>query len=499
MEGVKISFKNIAIALMASVAAYICIVALVKIFRVRREKMYKLKRYINMLTLLAGVDTLALISDNLFGKYMNMLLAVTNIVAAFSVIKLADSFINDGPIFLRNREKPPKLVRSLYIFILMLVVVIGVMKINLGVNLTAIVTTSAVLSMVIGLALQDTLTNLIAGVVLHSEKSIKIGDSVKINDIEGVVIEMSWRATKIQSVLPGGVIYIPNSIVVKQSAVNYNQARVHLIRVGIGVSYEETPNKVVDVLLDIAKENQEILKEPLPEVRVISYGESSINYELRIWSDRYDRKKVIESDILKNIWYTFHRNGIKIPFPVREIHSFSEDKDSLNKNMEKEEVFRKIEFFKGFTEQEIRDLFPRTKTKVYGKNEKIFTEGDEGDSFFVIYRGKVSIVINGEKIALLKKGDFFGEMSLFTGKQRTATAIAEEDLELLVLDKAGFSEIIMNNENIIHKISEAISRREFENETRNKRQSERDGEKDDVLIKKKQNSMIEKIKKFFEL
>lgn len=499
MEGVKISLKNIAIALAAAFSAYVVMVALVKVFRVRKEKMYKLRRYINMLTLLAGVDTLVLISDNLLGKYMNMFLAATNIAAAFSVIKLMDSIINDGPVFLRNREKPPKLVRSLYVFIGMLIVVIGVMKVNLGVNLTAIVTTSAVLSMVIGLALQDTLTNLIAGVVLHSEKSIKIGDFVKVNDIEGIVIEMSWRATKIQSTLNGGVIYIPNSIVVKQSTLNYNQARLHLIKVGVGVSYEETPNKVADVLLGVARENQEILKEPAAEVRVISYGESSINYELRVWSDKYDRKKIIESDIYKNIWYAFHRNGIKIPFPVREIHNFSENTESLNKNREKEEIFKKIEFFKDLTEQEIKELFPRTKSRVYGKNEKIFTEGDEGDSFFVIYKGKVSIIINGDKVATLKKGEFFGEMSLFTGKQRSATAIAEEDLELLVLDKAGFSEIIMNNENIIHKISEAISRREFENEMRNRRQSEINREKDDILIKKKQNSMMEKIKKFFEL
>ena len=491
--------KNIVIALAAGFSAYVVMVALVKIFRVRKDKMYKLKRYINMLTFLAFIDTIVLISDNLLGKYMNMFLAATNIAAAFSVIKLIDSIINDGTIFFRNGEKPPKLVRSLYIFIIMLIVVIGVMKINLGVNLTAIVTTSAVLSMVIGLALQDTLTNLIAGVVLHSEKSIKIGDFVKVNDIEGIVIEMSWRATKIQSILTGGVIFIPNSIVVKQSTINYNQSKLHLIKVAIRASYEETPNNVAEVLLGVARENQEILKEPAAEVRVISYGESSINYELRVWSDKYDRKKIIESDIYKNIWYAFHRNGIKIPFPVREIHNFSENKNYIDINREKEEIFKKIEFFKDLTEQEMKELFPRTKSKVYGKNEKIFTEGDEGDSFFVIYKGKVNIIINNEKIATLKKGEFFGEMSLFTGKQRSATAIAEEDVELLVLDKAGFSEIIMNNENIIHKISEAISKREFENEMRNRRQSEINREKDDILIKKKQNSMMEKIKKFFEL
>ena len=83
MEGVKISLKNIAIALAAAFSAYVVMVALVKVFRVRKEKMYKLRRYINMLTLLAGVDTLVLISDNLLGKYMNMFLAATNIAAAF--------------------------------------------------------------------------------------------------------------------------------------------------------------------------------------------------------------------------------------------------------------------------------------------------------------------------------------------------------------------------------------------------------------------------------
>lgn len=491
--------NNIIYSVVIIFFTYILLLVFANILKHKIGMLYNLRKYIYIFIITFGINIVLKFNgeiENYLGKYGNIVTALLNIVIAFAVIKMFDIAFNDLNIFKRKREKLSKLVRSLFVFGFTGVILLIILKVNLGVNLATIVTTSAVLSMVIGLALQDTLTNLIAGIVLHSEKSFRIGDFVKVNEIEGKVFEVSWRTTKIIT-FDNGVVYIPNSLMVKQVTANYSEYGTHLAKVTVGASYKDSPDRVSRVLIEIAEKESEVVKNPKPEVRILQMGDFAINYELRIWVNSYDRRKAVETEILKKIWYSFGRHGIKIPYPVREIHTVSDSCHDWNK--EKEAVIKKIELFKEFEEEEIKALVPLTKSKIYGINEKIFTEGDEGDSFSVIYRGKVEIIMNKEKIAELKKGDFFGEMSLLTGKKRSATAVAVEETELLVIDKAGFSEFIMNNEHLINKISESISIREYENEKRNSKNSADESRNNILMIKNKQNKLIAKIKAFFEI
>lgn len=432
------------------------------------------------------------------GKNEKWAIAAVNIFTIYSIIRILDIVKNESLVITKRKDRMPRLVRTIYIFTIMIIAVIVVLQVNLGVNLTAIVTTSAVLSMVLGLALQDTLTNLIAGIVLHSERSVKIGDVIRINDVEGIVLEMSWRAVKIKNIHINGVVYIPNSVIVKQDAVNLSYLKEEMIKVEIGCAYHDSPNKISKVLIECAKKHSEVLKEPHPEVRIASYGDFAINYELRAWIEKYDMKKRVESDLYKDLWYAFHRSDIKVPFPVREMHNSASDhlKDIDN---EKRYILKKIDLFKDFGEEEMTELVHQAKLTIYGRNEKIFTEGDPGDSFFVIYSGKVNILRNGDVVAGLRKGDFFGEMSLLTGNKRSATAIADEESEILVIDKAGFTRVIMVNETLIHQISEVIAVREYENEIRDTIKRDSISEKEKNNLKSRQNSMFEKIKKFLEL
>ena len=107
--------------------------------------------------------------------------------------------------------------------------------------------------------------------------------------------------------------------------------------------------------------------------------------------------------------------------------------------------------------------------------------------------------LSRDVVAGLRKGDFFGEMSLLTGNKRSATAIADEESEILVIDKAGFTRVIMVNETLIHQISEVIAVREYENEIRDTIKRDSISEKEKNNLKSRQNSMFEKIKKFLEL
>lgn len=491
--------SNVLYSVVILFISYIILLIIANFLKHKMGMIFRLRRYIYYFILVFGVNIFFRFNGEILGSlgnYSGIVMAVSNILFAFISIKLVDIIINDFNILNRKSEKLPKLVRSLFIFCWTLIILLIVLKINLGVNLTTIVTTSAVLSMVIGLALQDTLTNLIAGIVLHSEKSFKIGDYVKVNELEGRVLEITWRTTKMMT-LDSGVMYIPNSVMVKQITGNFSEYEWHLVKVKIGASYKASPNKVSKVLLEIAENEKEVLKNPKPEVRVLQMGDFSINYELRVWVSTYEKKKIVETELLKKIWYAFGRNDIKIPMPAREIFNVEEQCRDINK--EKEELIKKTDLFKDFTEKEIKSLIPITKTKIYGINEIVFSEGDAGDSFFVIYSGRIEIVMNNEKIAELKRGDFFGEMSLLTGKNRSATVTAIEETEVLVIEKEGFSEFIMNNEHLIHKISESISIREYENEHRNSNNMKNNGENNLLAIKNTQNKLIEKIKAFFEI
>ncbi|TDT71590.1 cyclic nucleotide-binding protein [Hypnocyclicus thermotrophus] len=419
--------------------------------------------------------------------FNNKTIGLYFITVTFLVIKILGIFLDETSYKIIHFEIP-KLLRSVILIVIFIVSFFFALKKYYNINLTPFLTTSAILSAVIGLALQDTLTNFIAGIVLTSEKNFKRGDSVVVDNIEGKVNDTDWRSTKITK-FGGGVVSIPNSILLKDKFINYYRKSKYRIDIEIGTSYNDPPNKVIKVLLEIAKNNKKVLKDPLPEVLIRQYGDFSIDYILRIWVvDDYLNRWSIKTDIYREIWYSFLRNGIKIPFPVREnIEIIKDVKEENKQEFENRKVLiNKIEFLKSLSEKSKNELSKKIRVLRYGKGEIIVKEGEEGDSFFIIQSGIVDIFINNRKIANLKKGDFFGEMSLLTGNKRNATVVATTDLELLVLDKMTFRKIIENDKAILDILSEYLLKRGEENTKFNK---------DINDLSKKQNTNRADIKK----
>lgn len=434
-------------------------------------------------------------------KYVN---AFFYMIVIFGSIRIFDYFINTA-----YKDKfylnAPKLVHDIVLSVVYMITFFLVLKIEMGVDLAPLFATSAVVSMVIGFALQDTLTNFIAGVVIHIERPFKIGDWVLVNSVEGKVVEINWRTVKVLT-FNNDFLVIPNSNIMKDSIMNYNYpTSKHIMSIFIGTSYDDAPNKVKKVLGSVLKNNPRVLELPRPEVWVVNYNDFSIDYEVRMWIDDFGKKKVIENELMTNIWYAFKREGIKIPFPIRDVHHHhSERITEIEKEKkeieEKAIILREVEFFNDFSKDIIDKLAEKAKKIIYAKAETLFRQGDEGESFFIINKGQVLVTINAKEVATLDKG-FIGEMSLFTGKRRTATVKALSDSEFLVLDKDGFSDIIMQNEDIAEKISEIIVKREIQNENMKKayknKAISRAKQKEMERIKK--DTMLNKIKNFFNI
>lgn len=221
----------------------------------------------------------------------------------------------------RTRAAVPPLIRNIAIIVLaVLVLFILLLSIFPGLSLTPVFYTSGVVSIVIGLAVQDVLSNLLAGLLLSVDRPYDVGDWVHIGETEGAVVEINWRTTKLRD-RQGDYVDIPNSTIAKERIVNHNRpSSLHLRRVLVGVTYDTPPGLTTMALLDAARRTPGVLSSPPPEVHFKDYQDFSLLYELRAWIDSFESWPVIDSDIRREIWYSFKRHGITIPFPIRDVN-----------------------------------------------------------------------------------------------------------------------------------------------------------------------------------
>lgn len=423
------------------------------------------------------------------------ILGIFYIILSFSFIKFIDILINESYYKKKKNLEIPHLIRNIAVVLAFTISFLSILKNFFNVNLTSLLTTSAILSAVIGLAVQDTLTTFIAGLVLTSDHSFELGHTVIVQDIVGKIIDTNWRTTKLLKA-GGGIVSIPNNLLLKEITINYLKKSNIVIAIKVSASYNDSPNKVKNLLLKVAHNNVNVVKDPEPFVIISGYGDSGINYELKATiHEEYLRKFLIETELYSSIWYAFNREGIKIPYSVREIVT---PKDLLASSPEiLSSYFQKVEFFNTLKEEDLNKLQQITKLQTFGKNEFIFMQNDPGDSFFIIKTGKVCIMLDDKEIACLHEGDFFGEMSLLTGNPRTASVKASEDTEVLVIEKDAFKGLIKTNQELLENVLEFLTKREEEQLKIRK-------EKDAGRIKNQNTSemkktILKKLVKFFEI
>jgi small-conductance mechanosensitive channel len=191
---------------------------------------------------------------------------------------------------------------------------------SIGINLSGVAVIFGLLSVGIGFGLQNITSNFVAGLILLFERPIKVGDRVTVGDIEGDVVEINIRSTTIRS-LNNIDIIVPNSEFVSSRVVNWSHGDLKIrLDAEVGVSYSSDLDTVLRVLKEVALENQEILREPEPDVLLQEFGDSSWNMRLRAWIDNPKRHLVVRSDLNCAIVRKFRENGVEIPFPQRDLH-----------------------------------------------------------------------------------------------------------------------------------------------------------------------------------
>jgi potassium efflux system protein len=191
---------------------------------------------------------------------------------------------------------------------------------SIGLNLTSLAVVFGLLSVGIGFGLQNVAANFISGLIILFERPIKIGDRITIGDVWGDVMNINLRATLIRTI-DNIAIIVPNSEFISSRVTNWSyrdpKVRVHI---PVGVAYGSDVRLVTDSLLEVARRHPEVMPDPAPEVWFTEFGNSSLNFELLVWTLDPKRRPEVISDLNKAIDAIFRKNKIEIPFPQRDLH-----------------------------------------------------------------------------------------------------------------------------------------------------------------------------------
>ena len=191
-----------------------------------------------------------------------------------------------------------------------------------GIDATAWVASAGIIGIAVGFASKDTLANLISGVSIVADAPYKIGDYIVLDTGErGVVSNLGIRSTRLIT-RDDVEVSIPNAVIGTAKIVNESGGPYirHRIRIPIGVAYDSDIDKVLDTLKDIAKENDSVVEEPSPRVRIRGFGDSAINLELLCWIKRPAERGVVLHRLNYQLIKRFRQEQIQIPFPQRDLH-----------------------------------------------------------------------------------------------------------------------------------------------------------------------------------
>lgn len=204
-----------------------------------------------------------------------------------------------------------------------LLIIIGLFVIfqTTGIDLSAVGLLIGALGIGIGFGLQNVTNNFISGIIILFERPVKVGDRIEIDDLAGNIITISARTTTIITNDNIAVI-VPNSDLVNSRVINWSHLNRNIrLNFPVGVSYKEDPEIIKRLLIEVADSNPGVLKEPKPDVLFDSFGESSLEFKLRVWTSDYsDTPMVLKSQLYYAIFKKFKEHNIEIPFPQRDLH-----------------------------------------------------------------------------------------------------------------------------------------------------------------------------------
>ena len=396
---------------------------------------------------------------------------VASALAATAVIVSAGTLLFGG-VGPRLRLAVPRIVADVLVAVAAVIAVFVVAS-RSGFDLSGLIATSAVLTAVIGLALQDTLSNVAAGLALQVDGSIQVDDWIKVGDLNGRVTEMRWRFAAIET-RNWETILVPNSTLVKSQVLVLGRRSGKPVQwrrwVFFNVDFRYSPCQVIDTVTEALNSSpiKYVSDDPPPNCIMMDMTDSYCRYAARYWLTDLVHDDPTDSVCRTRIYFALKRIGVALAIPANAMfitaNTPKRREDKANRALaDRVAALSRIELFSSLSEAERARLAQGIRPAPFAPGEPLTRQGAEAHWLYVIVSGTCSVQVSQDgverEVSKLGPGEFFGEMGLLTGEPRTATIVAESDVECYRVGKEEFQQLLEDRPALAEEVASVLARR----------------------------------------
>ena len=408
---------------------------------------------------------------------------VSKLLVTFGVLLTLVAIIGilNGVLFERDAgagAQVPKLFLDLgRIFVVSIGLAI-VLSLVWDVNLGDMAAALGVSSIVIGLALQDTLGNLFNGITLINERPFTVGDFIEVDGYTGRVVEVNWRAIRLLT-RERDLIVLPHIKVAQTAVINHSKPERHWAqKLLLGFDYSNPPNLVKKVLYEAAVATHNVLTDPAVEIKVEEFADSAVIYEVEYYIADYGMHEDVRDDYMTRVWYAARRHGLSIPFPQLNIprepqqQLAREEQASLTAEVrylarmldvqaEEEQLLKLAQSMLGGAPEHRRTT---VQHQDYGLGEIIINQGLSFPGLYFLLSGEARMTtrdFEGDEVelALLHRGDFFTEVFVRGSRTNAVSVRATEDTEVLYLGEGTIRRLVNRYPALANTIEDGLKTR----------------------------------------
>ncbi len=414
--------------------------------------------------------------DNIFIEVLGSAVLLASASAALSGFRVVVAELADRP--RRTGRRPiPRLLLALPRLLLILTTLWLLIAGVWGIDLSGLLTALGVTSLVVSLALQDTLSGIASGFTLLADQPFSTGDWIESDDIEGRVIDVNWRATRIQD-RNGDLVVIPNGQLATATIINFDQpSRLHRVKVDVQIERSAPPTKAIEMLLDAARSTPGVVEDPPPFARVTLIADPVVDYQASMWIDDYARAPQVKADFAALVWYLTYRHDVPLPNPAQDVYLFDGAKAAIEAQVTTADIRRRIvdiPLVAGLDDDALDKLAAVASIGQYRSGETIIQEGSLQD-LLLMHEGRARLVLRQDdaedlNVFDIEAGEVFGVLNEPPDSDR-ALIVAVTDCEVVRIPPEGASRAIALAPDLAHALDQlaATRRRRIERALRRSR------------------------------
>ena len=371
--------------------------------------------------------------------------AIALLLVAFGLTRLAvEAFL-----ILRYRRKadPSTIVAEIVLMSLYGILGLAVLRFMLGVDPRVLLAVPALGTLIVGWIRQ---ANFFSGLLLQYHRPFVSGDWVRLGDHLGRVVGTGWRATWMVT-RNNEHVQIPNAVLATQPVVNYSSGGATVAdEVFLEIDRDVPPSRVEQIVGELLRGIPEVISS---EVDLWEYGGPANRYRIRFWLADYSADERIRLSITRSLWYALRRSAIDFAPASGRISAELDGRNEIRESRDPLPIIgelRRVYLLNALSDEELTLLASAIKLRQFGKGEILVHEGDEGDRFYVLRKGRVAVYARGQAgqplkhvndIADSSAENFFGEIALLTGDKRNATVRAVTDVEVWEIGRDAFAKL----------------------------------------------------------